>query len=146
MNKEEIRIVKVASCPSLSGRSTLTYHIGSKDTEIYIRIFENSEGGLFSKDWVSMDLIELSTETPITSSSLQGLFKGKSSNSPGFIMAVLKKEGLIKSPVGKSRNYMCNDPAPFKAAIVALMESEVVLEEAPETPVPTPPRQKKGRK
>ena len=137
---DEIKVIKVATCPSLSNRSTLTYHIGCKDTEVYIRIFENSEGGLFCKNWVSMDLIELSTETPITSRSLQGLFKGKSANSPGFLMAVLKKEGLIKSPVGKSRNYMCTDPAPFKAAIQRLMESEVVLEDAP---VPTP---KKGKK
>lgn len=30
MNNEEIKVIKTASCPSLSGSSTITYEIGAK--------------------------------------------------------------------------------------------------------------------
>ena len=64
---DPFRILKIATCPSLSGRSTLTYHIGCKrhgdSTEIgtpFIRVYANSAAGLFSNDWVALDVIQQS--------------------------------------------------------------------------------------
>lgn len=118
-----MRILKTASCPSLSGSTTLKYQIGILEDQIYFRLQENSSGGLFSKDWIPLEQMELATEKPITSSSLQVLFKGKSANTGGFIMAVLRKEKLIHQIVGKKRIYLCCDPSAFNAAMKELVEA-----------------------
>ena len=134
-----MRILKVTSCPSISNKSILTYHIGCLEKEIYIRLFENSERGLFSKEWLLLDQLELTEDRAITSSFVQGVFKGRSANTGGFLMAVLKNEELIKPIEGKSRSYRCADPAAFIAAIQALIDSEVSLEKEP-----PPKKNKKG--
>lgn len=90
-----MKILKIGSCPSISNRSILTYHVGCLERDIYIRLFENSEKGLFSKEWLLLDRIDLTEDRPITSSFVQGLFKGRSANTGGFLMAVLKNEALI---------------------------------------------------
>lgn len=41
-----MRIIKIASCPTCSGKVNLTYHLGcTKDNQVQIRIVENSGGG-----------------------------------------------------------------------------------------------------
>ena len=76
MNEQEIRILKIDTCPSLSKRSTLTYHIGCSGKEIYIRLFQNSQGGLFSKEWLSIERLGITENLPISSSSLHAILKG----------------------------------------------------------------------
>jgi hypothetical protein len=136
---EEIRILKVASCPSLSKRSTLTYRIGREGEEIYISLQANSSGGMFSKDWIDLDRFELSKEEPISARSIHEHFQGKSINTAGFLMVVLKDLGLIQPIEDKSRTYKRCDPSPFKEAVQALSE-----EATPE--VLKPVRQKEERK
>jgi len=136
---EIMRSIKTSCCPSLSGRTTLTYHVGWLEGRISFRLFENSSGGLFSKEWVSLERLGIEDGKPISASSIQTLFSGKSSNTGGFLLAVLLNEGLIKSIEGKGRQYQCCDSAAFKAAMQALVESEA----SPETAPPKPPRQKK---
>jgi len=141
-----MRILKVASCPSISNKSLLTYHIGSLERGIYIRLFDNSERGLFSKEWLLLDRIELVEDRPITATFVQGLFKGRSANTGGFMLAVLKSEGLIRPIEGKARNYQCADPAAFIAAIQELINAEVTLEvPQEETAPPQSLRKKKER-
>ena len=72
MTKKEIvpempvRILKVGTCSTLSGRSALTYHLGcNAASEGYARVVQNSSSGQFNADWVSLSLIEkLLTEQP----------------------------------------------------------------------------------
>jgi hypothetical protein len=46
-----IRLLKVASCPNNSGKSTLTYHVScTSDNEIHLRITGNTGGGCFSPE------------------------------------------------------------------------------------------------
>lgn len=144
MTELEIRILKIGATPSLSGQSTLTYHIGCTDKEIYLRLTENTSGGLFSKEWVSLGRVNhlRSGEQPITSSSLHTLFQGKSINSGGFMLAVLLGLGLVKSIEGKKRSYVGSDPTPFISAMQELMDSKVSLE----TNQPTPPKPAKDKK
>jgi hypothetical protein len=145
--KEKImRILKVASCPSISNKSILTYHIGCLGRDIYIRLFENSERGLFSKEWLLLDRVELVEDRPITSTFVQGLFKARSANTGGFMLAVLINEGLIKPIEGKARSYQCADPAAFISAIGLLIESEVSLEVTAIAEAPPKTAKKKGRK
>lgn len=124
---EEIRVLKIGSCESLSGRSSLTYQIGSKGEEVYIRLVENSSRGLFSKEWLPIKEIKISADVPFAASSLRDLFKGKSINTPGFMVAVLRAETLIKNTEDKSRTYMGCDPMPFHSAMEELMKAEVSL-------------------
>lgn len=57
MNTPAVRILSVQSCPTISGKSKLTYHLGVADSEIQIRLYANSGGGFFSKEWISLKAI-----------------------------------------------------------------------------------------
>ncbi len=143
-----LRIVRVASCPSLSNRSQLTYHIGcGKANGVCFRLWSNSGKGMLSRMWVSMTDIskQLATVTPkdaITSAALLPLCVGVSVNNAGFWLAILLNgEGLLERAKDNQRNYRCVDPKPFLDRIKALTASDVTLKEddAPsdaEPPVP----------
>ena len=50
-----MRILRVGTCPSLSGRSELTYHVGCNDRNaIHFRLWGNTAAGMFSNTWFSM--------------------------------------------------------------------------------------------
>jgi hypothetical protein len=124
---EEIRVLKMGVCPSLSGRSDLTYEIGcNSDKAIFIRLKGNTGSGMFSKAWVPLTQIALSLsadDKPITSSTIRSLYTG-SANSVGFLLAVLKDLGLIKNIDENSRGYTRTDPKKFTAEMHALIEKE----------------------
>ena len=136
-----LRILKIANCGSLSGRSTLTYHIGviEANSEIQLRLFHNTAKGYFCKDWVSMALIDLLlTEANIFSSGdvQRMFFQGKSVNSGGFVLAALRHEGLIRTSEGSLRSYERLDPSAWHEEIAALIEAGASLSElkVPEVP------------
>lgn len=124
---EEFRILKISTCPSLSGRSNLTYQLASKGEDIHLRIVANSAGGLFSKEWLSLDQVKISADVPFTVSSLHNIFKGKSVNTSSFFLAILRAECLIKNNEEKSRTYLGCDPTAFHSAMEELMKAEVSL-------------------
>ena len=104
MNEDEIQVVRTASCPSLSVRSTISYEIGSLGDSQYIRLTGNTAGGIFCKDWVAMAVIkQLLTGNPsITSKTLLPVYAGKSANSPGFLLAALVHEKMCSTGKGSS--------------------------------------------
>lgn len=128
-----VRIVKIGTCPSLSGKSTLTYHLGCTDkAEIQIRVVANSGGGFFSPEWIALNTVQkvfarIPSDRPITSFPLQQLFRGKSVNTPSFLMAVLKQEGLVVPMQDKQRRFESVDPAAFMAMVKGLNASAVDL-------------------
>lgn len=95
----DISIIKQAICPSLSGRSKLTYSIGkTRESNPLIRIEKNSGTGNFNRHWINLDSIQAlikTTDKPFSWSALSPLFKHQSVNTAGFIMAALVKEGLV---------------------------------------------------
>jgi hypothetical protein len=115
-----MRVFKIASCPSNSGKGTLTYHVGcDTENDIKIRIVVNTGGGLFSPEWISLSDILPALEQapyPLTSFPLIILFHGRSSNTPAFLMAALKSEGFVRNLEGKIRGY-------------ELLDSKVVIDE-----------------
>lgn len=131
-----MRILKTAECPSLSGRSTLTYNIGCEnEKEVFISLVANSGPGIFNKGWIEvaqLDPLLSSAEKPITSGLLHALFNGKSANSAGFLLAVLIKEGLIKISKESLRCYERIDPAEFKKTIQELIDKGVSVDPAGE--------------
>lgn len=126
-----IRILKVASCPNLSGKSNLTYHVGcTAEQAIAIRVYSNDGGGYFSPEWVLFTSIQEALEKchkPLTSYGLRDLFNGKSANSPGFLFAALYAEGLAERNTDNPRVYVATDPASFIAEITQLMATDLSI-------------------
>ena len=123
---DSIRVIKKANTKSLSGKSSLNYELvlDSKD-EIHIRITNNTGGGFFSSEIVRLRDIEAVMDehpagTPVTSYMLQPLFKGKSVNTPAFLLAALAHEKLLYPMKGKKRSL---EPAEDFAAMVEKMTS-----------------------
>jgi hypothetical protein len=124
----QLRILKKAKCPSTSGKSTLTYHIGVNDEgDVFFRIAENNGGGFFSAEWVALEDIQQALDKSpdnITSVALYGLFKGKSVNTPSFLLAVLKHEKVIQRVKGRTRKHELGDPGDFQDRVTKLMSGE----------------------
>ena len=113
MNETNVRTLKAGTCPSLSGKSKLGYEIGcDTDSSIQVRIAKNSGSGYYSKDWIGMDRVQQVLGKhggkPITFNTLLPIFEGKSINTAGFLLAVLKHEGLVRLMVDRRRCYGCS--------------------------------------
>jgi len=127
-----VRVLKNATCPNLSGKSTLSYRIGVDEAgQIMLQLVGNSNPGYFNNEWVRYSAIQelLAKQDQgkaITSFVLTPLFRGKSTNSPSFLFAVLKHEGLVQLSESKKRCYdRCSDAA-FLANIKKLIDGKDV--------------------
>ena len=124
---DTMRVLSTGSCDTLSGSSKLTYHIGCvPDGEIYLRVIGNTGGGFFSQEWISLrDILTALKKRPegkpITSILLNPLLRGKSANTPGFLLAVLLHEKLVRSMQGKLRRHELGDPSVFTAKVDKLL-------------------------
>lgn len=125
-----IRILKTATCPSLSGKSKLTYQIGyDEKAGIQFQITANSAAGAFNQDWFPLKAIEAALDKapkgePVTAASFMSLFRNMSTNTPFFIFAALEHEGLVVKSTAKKRCYDRVDSADFRAAMKALIEGD----------------------
>ncbi len=108
---EQPEVTKTATCPSLSGASTLTYEIGTRKQDTFLRLSGNTAAGLFCKEWIPLSQItDLLATGSITSTTLKAVYQGKSSNSAGFLLAVLKAEGIARLLEGKTHHYIAATP------------------------------------
>ena len=114
-----VQVLREAQCKSLEGSATLHYQIGTDESgAIHFKIAGNTGGGFFSNEWVAFDDIQAAfndwgSDTPITSMALRSLFKGKSVNTPSFMLAVLSAEGLLKPMPKRKRVHRATDPQAF---------------------------------
>ncbi|MCP5313159.1 MAG: hypothetical protein H6955_06365 [Chromatiaceae bacterium] len=108
-----MQIIKKGKCPTLSNKSTLTYEIGRDEADhIHMRISSNTGGGFYSGEWVAVKDIEVALQKEpeaITSLALFRLFKGKSVNTPAFLLAALKAEGVVQAVKGRQRKHTLVD-------------------------------------
>ena len=121
-------VLKTSSCSALSGNGEIGYEFSLDNKKaLHIRITSNSGGGFFSDESIPISEIErilFSQPDPsrLTSAALQPLFKGKSVNTPAFLMAALRNEGFVK-PIGElKRFHQCIDAKSFKALIKKLQK------------------------
>lgn len=124
------RILKKAQCPTISGKSDLTYNIACDSQKaIYLRVASNSGGGFFSQEWVALKDIRqaLSSGSPISAIRLMPLFRGQSVNTPGFLLAVLAAENLIRPLPGKQRVHELVQGSDFQARTDKLIASNANL-------------------
>ena len=133
------RIIKISTCPTCSGKANLTYHFGcNQENQVYIRIVVNTGGGFFSEEWVALEAVMTALDKaphPITAVPFINLFIGKSVNTPGFLLAVLKHEGLVKLLEGKIRGYEKLSTETFMAEVNKLVVSDIDLKYVPPTPI-----------
>ncbi len=121
--KTPVQILREATCKSLEGSATLHYKIGLDETgEIQLKIDKNSGGGFFSNEWISFTAIQKAftdwpEDTPINSMALRPLFKGKSVNTPSFMLAVLTAEKLLEPMPKRKRVHRATDPSAFLASL-----------------------------
>ena len=126
---DTMRVLSTGTCDTLSGSSRLTYHIGSlPDGEIYLRVHSNTGGGLFSQEWIALQDILTALKKrpdgrPITSILLMPLYRGRSANTPGFLLSVLLHEKVVRSIQGKLRRHQLADPSVFTDKVEKLMAS-----------------------
>ena len=60
----DMRVLKTATCKTLSGKSTLTYQIGAMpDSTVHLRISKNSGKGYFSNEWIEYEGIRFGDGT-----------------------------------------------------------------------------------
>ena len=145
-----MRILKVDSVPSLSGKSVLTYQVGvDEEGQIHIRILANTGRGYFSKDWMAHqaidDLLMVRGEEGVSGSALESLFTGTSANTAGFFVAILKHLGVLTGIEGKRHAYLYGGSAHWLEEMQTLVATDVSLPEVP-TSIPSEPTTKKGAK
>lgn len=122
-------------CPSLSGRSILTYAIGrhAKDATLHLRIVRNSGGGMSCNDWADSSQIEAIVKggSELRAKSFQVLHPGKSINTGGFVMAVLKDLGLIRANAENTRLHEHVPTTMFEQVAMARIAQPIEQEPKP---------------
>jgi len=121
-------ILKTSTCEALSGNGTIGYELSLDNNKaLHIHITSNTGGGYFSNESIALTDIEgilfsLTDDERLASTAFQPLLKGKSVNTPAFLMAALRNEGFVK-PIGELKRYhQCIDAKSFKALIRKLQK------------------------
>ncbi len=140
----EIRILKIGNCPSLSGSSTLTYHVAANnESAIAFRVFANTGKGYFSNEWIPLDsiLAAFGDRVSVGAASMKGLYRGLSANNGGFLLGVVLAESLVQASSAQHGSYLPVDPAAYKARLSELIDSGIDLkvEEKPRKAEPIKP-------
>lgn len=106
---DPIVVVYKGQCESLSKRSTLDFEVGQDpaDDSWHIKISGNSQAGMYCPLWVSAESVQdiVLGATELTSTSLKPLFIGKSINTAGFLVAVVRALGLVRVSAINSRHH-----------------------------------------
>lgn len=130
-NPVKIRVIQADRCSSLSGRTSIDFQIGCNESErLFIRVLRTSGNGFFSKEWVPYDSIGPLLVNPVTSASLRPIFQGKSVNTAGFLLAVMKQLGFVQSIPEALRGYQVLDNPAFDENTKKLIADGVDLTDA----------------
>ena len=120
-----IESVWTGECPSLSGRSSLTFAIGRHpvDASLGLRIVANSGGGMFCDEWAEGRRIDeiVRGKSELIAQSFSVLHPGRSVNTGGFVLAVLKHLGLLRISSENSRLHEHMPSTTFEQVAVNAM-------------------------
>jgi hypothetical protein len=105
------RLLKSDLAAKLSPRSQggITYYLLADEAELYLAIVGNEGGGLWSKETVSLTVIETAIEAagePFATKALRAAIVGRSSNNAPFTCAVLRDLGLILPAPDKAHQHI----------------------------------------
>lgn len=122
-----VKVVHSSTCPSLSGKSQISYQIGRHpEGTVHLRVIGNTGGGFFSPEWVALAevqqfIADAPKDKPVSSWSLHPLFRGKSVNTPAFLMAAFVHEKWLRILRGKKRGLEVYEPKTFEAKLEKLV-------------------------
>lgn len=130
-----IRVAKIGTCPSISGLSELTYHLGyetGNPQQIHMRLANNSSTGKIHPGWLALADLEqalasIPTDGAFKASILAPLFRGRSTNNLHFSIAVLLDCGLLKKAEPPAEGYVRNVPDAWWKEMSGLIAGNVDL-------------------
>src|SRR5476649_1964357 len=122
-------VLKDGTAPKLGARAEggIRYQVLA-DTDrqhLYVAITGNESGGYFSRERVPFDKIEacldaLDADKPFPSKTFKEAFIGRSSNNAGFLVAAMRKEGLLAAaPDSEAQHVRHGDMATWKKEMLA---------------------------
>ncbi len=115
-----ITTLRTDQCQSLSGRSTLTYELGTDpEDRLHLRVTHNTGKGHFNPSWVAWEAIKpLLIKAPtLAASALVPLFAGTSVNNAGFVLAMLKHLGVVQAALDQRHAYQYVQTTDWKAIL-----------------------------
>lgn len=129
---DAMRILQADSCPSLSGRTIIDFQVGCDVNEhVFIRVALTSGNGFFSKEWIRYDSIAPLLVSPLTAASLRPIFQGKSVNTSGFLLAVMKHLGFVQAIPDALRGYQVIENPTFEENTKKLIADGIDMNDAP---------------
>lgn len=127
MSLDGLDLLKSGRAVTLSEKSSISYQIAlSSESDLVIRVSENSGPGHYSDEWISLEGIYRTLESfapnrIFSSQILRPLFKSKGANTPTFMMAALLDLGLVKRSDAKARFFIVGDTQAFIESLQSLM-------------------------
>lgn len=121
--------LKSGSTPKLGKHAdgTISYKVACDmgRTALFIAITDNSSGGYFSREYVSVvrieELLAKIDQSGFPLKMLKAAFTGKSSNNAGFLAASLHAEGLlVRAADSETKHVRAGDWAKWKTSLLAL--------------------------
>jgi hypothetical protein len=122
-------LLKEGSASKLGARAegSISYNVlADNDRQhLFIAVTGNGGGGYFSKERVDITKIEERLDTsssakPFPSKTFKEAFVGRSSNNAGFLVAVLRHEGLLAAaPGAESQHVQSGDWTAWKKTMLA---------------------------
>lgn len=122
-----VETIYVGTCPSLTNRSTLTYAIGrdQQAQSLHLAIIGNSSAGMFCKDFTPAEQIDsiVVGSFELTSTAFQVCHPHRSTNTAGFILAVLSDLGLVQRGKINTRLHEHVEGTTFEQVAMARIET-----------------------
>lgn len=122
-------LLKDGTAPKLGARAegSINYNVlaDNERQQLFIAITGNKGGGYFSKEHVSITKIDACLDAstsakPFPSKTFKEAFVGRSSNNAGFLVAVLRHEGLLAAaPEAETQHVRSGDWAAWKTAMLS---------------------------
>ncbi len=122
---EELNVLYVGTCPSLSGASELTYEVGTYASDatgaLHLRLTKNTGGGMFCRDPIPVSGIDeiLAAGKELAAKSFHQMWPGKSTNNGGFLLAVVRDLGVAQRASEESRAHTAVAGTTAQSAIAA---------------------------
>jgi hypothetical protein len=111
-----IQPLKSPTSPTLSHKSKHSSDLGQDAAKaLHFRIVSCDGGSFLSPEWIAWTDIQAAIKKslgPITSLCLRPLFKGKSVNTSGYLLAALVAEGVLEPLPKKIRHFRLTGNSP----------------------------------
>lgn len=122
-------LLKDGTAPKLGARAegSINYNVlaDNERKQLFIAITGNKGGGYFSREYVDISEIEACLDAstsakPFPSKTFKDAFVGRSSNNAGFLVAVLRHEGLLAAaPEAETQHIRSGDWTAWKKSTLA---------------------------